>query len=149
MPNEDTMFLNTKVDILTFFDPDQLRKVTPDIEHKTYKKGESIVFKGEITEGFYIIKNGTVNITCKDAKNRPLTIKLVVGDFFGEMSVLEDQASSANIKAAEDNTEILMIPHASFRKLCEMEAFLLIALKKKADARKEVIAAKLKKTAES
>ena len=146
MPNEDTMFLNTKVDILTFFDPDQLRKVTPDIEHKTYKKGEPIIFKGEITEGFYIIKNGTVSITTKDAKGRPLTVKLVVGDFFGEMSVLEDQASGANIKSSEDDTEILMIPHASFRKLCEMEAFLMIALKKKADARKEVIAAKMKRT---
>ena len=145
MPNEDTLFLNTKVDILAFFDPDQLRKVTPDIEHTTYKKGDSIVFKGEITEGFYIIKNGTVNVTTKDAKGKPLSIQLVVGDFFGEMSVLEDQASGANIKASEDNTEILMIPHASFRKLCEMEAFLMIALKKKADARKEVIAAKMKK----
>ena len=147
MPNEDTMFLNTKVDILSFFDPDQLRKVTPDIEHKTYKKGESIVFKGEITEGFYIIKKGNVNITCKDAKGRPLNVKLEVGDFFGEMSVLEDQASGANIKSAQDDTEILMIPNASFKKLCEMEAFLLIGLKKKADARKKVIAAKLAKGA--
>jgi len=142
MPNEDTQFLNTKVDILTFFDPDQLRKITPDIEHKIYKKGESIVFKGQITEGFYIIKQGKVNITTKDAKGKPLSVKLEVGDFFGEMSVLEDQASGANIKAAENGTEILMIPNASFKKLCEMEAFLLIALKKKADARRKMIAAK-------
>ncbi len=142
MPHEDTMFLNTKVDILSFFDPDQLRKVTPDIEHNTYKSGESIVFKGQITDGFYIIKQGKVMVNTKNSKGRPVSVKLEVGDFFGEMSVLEDTASTSSIKAAADGTEVLTIPHDSFQKLIGMQALLLINLKKKADERKKQLAEK-------
>ncbi|MFH2204736.1 MAG: cyclic nucleotide-binding domain-containing protein [Elusimicrobiota bacterium] len=142
MPNDDTMFLNAKVDILSFFNPDQLRKVTPDIEHHIYKNGESVVFKGQITDGFYIIKQGQVVVSTKNGKGQPVSVKLGVGDFFGEMSVLEDTAATAGVKAGADGTEILTIPHDSFQKLIGMQALLLVNLKKKADERKGQLADK-------
>jgi CRP-like cAMP-binding protein len=136
MPNDDTVFLNSNVDVLSFFDPEELRKVTPDIEHSTYTKGDNIIFKGQITDGFYIIKQGKVLVKLKNKRGKNVEVPLETGDFFGEISVLEDTTATASVHCAEDNTEILVIPHSSFRKLCEMEAFLLMALKKKADKRK-------------
>lgn len=137
MSNDDTQFLNTKVDILAFFDPEELRTITPDIVHTTYNKGDRIIFKGQITDGFYIIKQGSVSVTLKTKRGKTVHLPLETGDFFGEMSVIEDTTATASIQAAKDKTEILMIPHASFRKLCDMQAFLLMALKKKADKRRE------------
>ncbi|MBI3548431.1 MAG: cyclic nucleotide-binding domain-containing protein [Elusimicrobia bacterium] len=124
MPNDDTIFLKTKVDILSFFNEDQLRRVTPDIERKSYASGEMIVLRGEVTSGFYIIKKGKVSANSKEKDGSARKQDLNAGDFFGVMSLLENQSSDATIKAAEDGTEVLTIPAASFQKLLEMQPLL-------------------------
>ena len=126
MPYEDTMFLKTSVDVLSFFDPEQLRRITPDIERNTYKKGDIVIFKGQITDGFYIIKKGSVNVVMKPKPGQtdPVTVPLATGDFFGEMSIIEETAATAAVRAAVDDTEILTIPSGSFQKLLEMQPLL-------------------------
>ncbi|MBI3297385.1 MAG: cyclic nucleotide-binding domain-containing protein [Elusimicrobia bacterium] len=127
MPNEDTIFLKTSVDVLSFFDPEQLRRITPDIERHTYKKDETVIFKGQITDGFYIVRKGKVNVLLKPkpgTTEAAAPIPLGTGDFFGEMSILEETAATAAIKAAEDGTEILTIPSGSFQKLLDMQPLL-------------------------
>lgn len=127
MPNEDTVFLKTSVDVLSFFDPEQLRRITPDIEHKVFNKDETVIFKGQITEGFYIIKKGRVVVTLKPKPGEAAPaarIELKAGDFFGEMSLLEETAATASVKSAEDGTDILTIPSGSFQKLLEMQPLL-------------------------
>lgn len=126
MPFEDTMFLKSSVDVLSFFNVEQLRRVTPDIEHKTYSKGDTIIFKGEISDSFFIVKKGgvAVNLKPKPGTSDPVVVALAAGDFFGEMSLLEDTAATALVKASEDGTEILAIPSASFQKLLEMQPLL-------------------------
>lgn len=138
MPNEDTMFLKMSVDALSFFDPEQLRRITPDIERTTYKKGELVIFKGQITDGFYIIKKGSVNVVMKPkpGESDPVKIPLATGDFFGEMSLLEETAATAAVRAAVDDTEILTIPSASFQKLLEMQPLMKKALLDKIAARR-------------
>ena len=126
MPFDDTLFLKSSVDVLSFFDVEQLRRVTPDIEHKSYAKGETIIFKGEITDAFYIVKKGAVSVLlkAKPGQSEPTVVALAAGDFFGEMSLLEDTAATASVKAADEGAEILCIPHASFQKLLEMQPLL-------------------------
>ena len=139
MPNEDTIFLKTSVDVLSFFDPEQLRRVTPDIERKEYNKGETVIFKGQITDAFHIIKKGKVIVMLKPKPGEAAAaagVELKAGDFFGEMSLLEDIAATASVKAAEDGVEILMIPHASFQKLIDMQPLLKKALLDKIAARR-------------
>lgn len=127
MPFDDTMFLKNKVDILSLFNEDQLRKVTPDIEHQNYAKGETVLLKGEVTSGFYIIKRGKVSVLSRkgEVEHRK---ELQAGEFFGEISLLEDTAATASIKAVEDGTEVLMIPHQSFQKLLQMHPIIKKAL---------------------
>lgn len=138
MPYEDTMFLKMSVDVLSFFDPEQLRRITPDIERNTYKKGETVIFKGQITDGFYIIKNGSVLVVMKPKPGQtdPVTVPLAKGDFFGEMSLLEETAATASVRAAVDDTEILTIPSGSFAKLLEMQPLLKKGLLDKIAARR-------------
>ena len=138
MPYEDTMFLKMSVDVLSFFDPEQLRRITPDIEHKTYGRGETVIFKGEITDGFYIIKKGSVTVVMKPkpGQSEPVTVALGTGDFFGEMSLLEETAATASVRAAADGTEILTIPSGSFAKLLEMQPLMKKGLLDKIAARR-------------
>lgn len=136
MPQEDTIFLKTKVDILSFMNEEQLRRVTPDIEHTAYSKGDVVILKGEVTNGFYIVKKGKVAVAIKRKDGPPTNCELAAGEFFGEISMLQDTAATASVKAVEDGTEVLMIPHDSFRKLLEMQPLLKQAVLQKAAARK-------------
>jgi len=136
MPNDDTIFLKSKVDVLGFFNEDQLRRVTPDIERQSYNKGETVVFKGEVTSGFYIVKKGKVTLLIKGKDGAPKAKELPAGDFFGEISILEDAPMEGTVKAAEDGTEVLTIPSRSFQKLLEMMPIMRKSLTDKIIARR-------------
>ncbi|MBI4057194.1 MAG: cyclic nucleotide-binding domain-containing protein [Elusimicrobia bacterium] len=136
MPQDDTLFLKSKVNILSFIEEAQLRQITPDIEHRTYAKGQVILLRGEVSNDFYIIKKGKVSVTLKGAKGAPSIWELSIGEFFGEISMLENTAVNASIKAVEDDTEVLTIPHSSFQKLLEMQPILKQALLEKIASRK-------------
>lgn len=128
------MFLKKNVDVLGFFDVEQLKRVTPDIIHNKYKAGQFVVMKGEITSSFYIIKNGSVLIyTKEDPKNPRATLQK--GDFFGVMSMFSNLAHDVTIKAGQDMTEVLEIPSQSFQKLLEMQPLLKETLIKKVQER--------------
>lgn len=124
MPFDDTIFLKSKVDILSFFNAEQLRKVTPDIERTFYSAGETIVLRGEFTSGFYIVKKGKVTATYKAKDGVTHRQDLPAGGFFGVMSLLENASADATIKSVEEGTEIITIPAASFQKLLEMQPLL-------------------------
>lgn len=130
------MFLKGQVDVLSYFDENQLRKITPDIERKTYMNGQKIVLRGMITRDFYIIKKGKATATAK-LGDTPQTIELKPGDFFGELSLIESAASDVTIVASEDGTEVLTIPHNSFQKLVEMQPVMKKMLQDKITARRK------------
>ncbi|MBI4062756.1 MAG: cyclic nucleotide-binding domain-containing protein [Elusimicrobia bacterium] len=134
MPFEDTMFLKNSVDVLSFFDVEQLRKITPDITRAKYKKDQTVLLSGEFASSFYIVKNGSVNVFTKDNPKVP-SATLKKGDFFGVMSILQGLASSVAIKAAEDMTEVIEVPLNSFQKLLDMQPLLKNALIKKVEDR--------------
>jgi len=138
MPFDDTVFLKNNVDVLSFFSDEQLRKVTSVIERNSYKKGQTVMFQGEVTHNFYVIKKGNVVVAAKDAKDKTkVTLtELKAGDFFGEISLLESSAATATIKAAEDDTEILTIVHESFQYLLKTNPQLEPALRQRIAARK-------------
>ncbi|HNA59583.1 MAG TPA: cyclic nucleotide-binding domain-containing protein [Elusimicrobiota bacterium] len=131
MPFDDTMFLKRHVDILSFFTDDQLRRVTAEIDRQTYNKGQTVVFQGEISHNFHIIKRGKMQVFSKSGGDRALVAELGPGDFFGEMSLLDSTTASATIRAAEDGSEILMISHDTFKQLLREFPALELALRDK------------------
>lgn len=137
MPYDDTMFLKNKVDILSLFNEEQLRRVTPDIEHKTYAQGEVVILRGEVTSGLYIVKKGAVKVIMKPKGEPEITRDLPAGGFFGEISLLEDTAATESVKASAEDTEIITIPHDSFQKLCSMMPMIKKALLDKVAAQKK------------
>ncbi|HOW28671.1 MAG TPA: cyclic nucleotide-binding domain-containing protein [Elusimicrobiota bacterium] len=137
MPFDDTLFLKKQVDIMAALDENQLRTMTPDIEHHTYKNGQTVLMKGEITDQFFIIKTGRVVVLATINKEKTQVAELKAGDFFGEISFLESTSATATIRSLEDNTEILVIPGPSFRKLMQLRPDLEKALRQKVADRKQ------------
>ncbi|MBI4374978.1 MAG: cyclic nucleotide-binding domain-containing protein [Elusimicrobia bacterium] len=138
MPFDDTSFLKKSVDVLSFFNEEQLRRITPDIERASYKSGQTILLRGQISNGFYIVKKGKVAASYK-GKAGNVQVELKPGDFFGELSLIEDATNDASIKATEDDTEVMTIPSESFRKLLEMQPLLKQTLFQKVNERRKAI----------
>ena len=92
----------------------QLKFVTNIVHLRKYRTGEVVFRQGEVGVGMYIIASGHVNITKEETisdKNKSpdgiIITKLVSGDFFGELSLVEENGRrSATVVAGEDTSLI-------------------------------------------
>ena len=83
---------------------------------KTYENGQVIITEFERGETFYLIQNGTVQLTkCINDSNKNLDI-LKPGEFFGEMAILDNTPRSATC-VARGHVECLEFNKANFEML--------------------------------
>ncbi len=67
-----------------------------------YRMGERIIEAGKVEQRMYIIMEGSVEISLSDGKNTITVATLKKGDFFGEISLFNQSARSANVTAVDD-----------------------------------------------
>ena len=81
------------------------KKMTP----YSYSKGEFIVMEEMEGQQCYFITHGSVKITRSSKEGREVILAiLTAGEFFGEMSLLDGEARSANVLALEE-TKVLAL----------------------------------------
>jgi CRP-like cAMP-binding protein len=73
----------------------ELQLVERILHDRTYRAGEPVFHKGDPGVGMYIIVSGTVDITDVAKAVKPLA-ELKEGDFFGDLSLLDDAPRSAS-----------------------------------------------------
>lgn len=78
----------------------ELTHIERILYRRTYQAGEVIFREGEPGLGMYIIEQGLVDITLATGNER--LAELCDGDFFGELSLLDDSARTATATARED-----------------------------------------------
>jgi len=72
-------------------------------EKRIFKKDEKIFSKGEIGDGFYIIRSGKIRISINiPGIGEELLTMFSENDHFGEMSTIDGKPRSANAIAATD-----------------------------------------------
>jgi CRP/FNR family cyclic AMP-dependent transcriptional regulator len=91
-------------------------------EH-AYTAGQIIVTQGTPGQAFYMVLAGRVEIV-RDTNSLGT---FGVGDFFGEMALLDQAPRSATIRAVEDTT-CLMLSNWDFRALLEQHPSIAIKL---------------------
>ena len=78
------------------------------------KAGSSLFRVGDAGDAMYIIESGRVRITVTDADGREVILaSLGHGDFFGEMSMLDDHGRSADAAVTED-TRLAVLTRENF-----------------------------------
>jgi CRP/FNR family cyclic AMP-dependent transcriptional regulator len=103
----------------------ELRIVGGFLHERRYLKDEVIFDQGDEGQAIYLIAGGKVAI-CRDGEaERPIAL-LDGGGFFGELALLDDAPRSAQARAAEDCT-LLVLFRGEFESL--MHAHALIASK--------------------
>ncbi len=102
-----TVLTLKQVPIFQDFSNREFREVENLIHQRTYKPEEYIFKRKAPGEGMYIILTGTVEIFAEDAQGeRNVFAMLGEGDFFGELSLLDEEPRSASAIAI-DHTELL------------------------------------------
>jgi small-conductance mechanosensitive channel len=80
---------------------------------KEFGRGEEIVRVGDLAGGFCLVRSGTVSLSTRDRRGESREIaRLSSGDFFGEMSLVGDEASRVSVVAISE-VEIIEIAAAA------------------------------------
>ena len=90
-------------------EPEELKSISASTKQVEFKPGDYIVREGEAGLGFYVIASGQATVKKKGKS----VAKLRRGDFFGEMSLLDNQPRSADV-VAEEATKCLVLLRWNF-----------------------------------
>ena len=83
----------------------QLKSIAKQCVERSFQPGETIVKEGKTGVGFYLIADGSVEVQRKGK-----TISgLKKGDFFGEMSLIDEQPRSADVVATTPTTCYVLV----------------------------------------
>ena len=100
----------------------------------SHPMGEIIFSEGEIGNEMYIIQTGTVELVKTIGKETRVLATLEKGDFFGEMSVLEDLPRTASARAKTD-VELVRINGATFDSMLKGNTEIAIRMMRKLSRR--------------
>ena len=85
-----------------------LHFIVRSAKDRRYDAGEVIVKKDERGVGFYLILDGSVEVKSGETS----LSKLGRGQFFGEMSLIDDEPRTADVKAVEPSRCLVLTPWA-------------------------------------
>jgi len=101
---------------------------------KIFPAGEVLFHEGDEGKHMYIIQTGTVRISKKVREVEKTLVTLGAGEFFGEMSILNNEPRSATATVDED-ANILVIDPKTFEAMVRGNAEIAIRLIKKLSQR--------------
>jgi CRP-like cAMP-binding protein len=94
-----------------------------------FKKGTTIIHEGTTGSYAYLILSGSVEVSKKVGAEKLILSRLVKGNIFGEMSLVDDKPRSATIVALED-TEVRVITRDRFESMLEQNPRAVLPLLK-------------------
>ena len=102
-----------------------------------YNSEELIFSENTIADALYIIVSGVVNVlkSGKEAgSNEEFLIEKGSGDFFGEMSIVDDLPRSATIRAKSESVKVLILKKEEFARLFQTYPCLAYSVAKRISA---------------
>ncbi|RMH68396.1 MAG: hypothetical protein D6675_16305 [Gemmatimonadetes bacterium] len=93
-----------------------LKRLSTLLEEKHFRAGETVFYEGSIGDALYIVKDGLLEVTKTLGNEEQSLAKIVPGEFFGEMGLLENKPRSATIRALHDSL-LLRIDKSEFEHL--------------------------------
>ena len=110
--------------------PRFLKRLADKMDEQRFMEGATIVRQGEPGDIFYVLIEGEAKV--KDANGRLLS-RLIPGDFFGEISLMDGGPRTATV-VAETNLTALALSRKDFSALLQSEPKVTVGLLKHASA---------------
>jgi CRP/FNR family transcriptional regulator, cyclic AMP receptor protein len=100
----------------------QLRTVARLARFEESPSGQIVIQAGDAPDAFYLILSGRARVLLK-----PQARALGVGDYFGEMGLIDGEPRSATVVAV-GHLQVMKLPRRPFLKLLEQEPGISIAM---------------------
>jgi CRP-like cAMP-binding protein len=110
--------------------PRFLKRLADKMDEQRFMESATIVRQGEPGDTFYVLVEGEAKV--KDANGRTLS-RLIPGDFFGEISLMDGGPRTATV-VAETNLTALALSRKDFSTLLQSEPKVTVGLLKHASA---------------
>ncbi len=115
-------FLRERVPLFAGVTDENLAALAESSVLLRFHAGQTILFKGATVDGLHVVLSGKAGVYVKSTnKTLVRVVELGLGEVFGEISIVERGTAGAAIKAAEDDTLVLMIPQESFRQVLQQD----------------------------
>jgi ABC-type lipoprotein export system ATPase subunit len=87
-------------------------------EERVYQPGETIISRDQPVDYFFMVRSGQVEVVLLDEKNQEYVVSgMGKGEFFGEMELLHNGKSIANVRASNQPVEVVIIPREDFMRV--------------------------------
>lgn len=104
-----------RVPFFAVLPPAELDRVASSLRVKRYPRGSVIVSQGDDTDTMYVIVAGRAKVCISDDEGKEVIVSLLgPGDYFGEMSLVDDHPRSASIETLEP-AELVVISQDEFK----------------------------------
>ena len=100
----------------------QLRKLARLAEFTVFVPGDIVIQAGGRSDAFFLILRGEARVLGAGRARR-----LLKGDYFGEMGLIDGEPRSASI-AAVSELQVMKLPRPQFLKLLEQDASIALAM---------------------
>jgi len=88
---------------------EDLDKIASEMKRKEFKAGEMICREGDPGDELFVVVSGGVSVFIIDKENKEVVLSdIKAGNFFGEMSIVEQAPRSANCRVIEDSVFLVM-----------------------------------------
>jgi CRP/FNR family cyclic AMP-dependent transcriptional regulator len=124
----DKVELLKKVELFSGVKKRSLKSLAEFCVERSFKKGDTLVKQGDSGIGLYMIVSGKVKVIKETFEGDAWEVAMHgPGDFFGEMTVLDNAPRSASVIAAED-TECLLLTSWVFKARMEVSPEIALAI---------------------
>ncbi len=110
-----------RVPLFALLTDSQAEALSSAVSKKRFKRGEAIVQQGRTSNALFIILAGRARVLMTDKRGREVILAtLQVGDYLGEMSLIDHETHSATV-TAETQTDMLVLGGEDFSR-CLLES---------------------------
>jgi CRP/FNR family cyclic AMP-dependent transcriptional regulator len=108
-----------QVPLFSHLDETEAARLAEATRERSYPKNSVILFEDDPGDALFIVVRGQVKVVLIGEDGREVILSVLGrGDFFGEMSLLDDEPRSAHVIAMEDS-ELLVLRRDDFQRCLE------------------------------
>ena len=102
MAHEENKAFLRRVPLFSSLTEPQLENLAGGSARRSYPKGRTIVAEGEPSQSMYILLAGRAKVQRSDSEGKEVILAVLSsGEFFGEMSLIDDAPRSASVITLE------------------------------------------------
>ena len=106
-----------KIEILAELEEYERAKICDCLVQETFNNGSYIIHEGEEGDRFYFIQKGTADAFKKENGEEKKVFEYKENDYFGELSLLNNDKRQASIKVTSDKMTVAWMDKSTFKRI--------------------------------